>query len=146
MAISCVSYLCSSFDLIDETIARSESLERVLPSFYSLHLYANEHWLQHLLAYCHDVGGLQAASSTPLCDLLIRLVTRQSELWCSFQRSNSQFLSNPLTVTRDPQEFLRNYLSYREVLKRKVETTGEGMIQNANSDLYTHWSDKYSDE
>ena len=124
MAVACVSYLCSSFDLIDDKAPEPETLARIVDSFYGLHLYASEHWLQHLLSYARDIGSSEAIPfGSPLYGLLERLTNRQQQLWKIVR--HSQCAINQPPCAQDHKELLRAYLIFQEGRKRKFENSGE---------------------
>ena len=54
ITLSCVSYLTSSFMLIDPEYSEITAKRSVVKGYHSLQFYANEFWLQHLLALSSD--------------------------------------------------------------------------------------------
>ena len=128
MAVSCVSYLCASLELVDERTADSENTQKVLDSFYGLHLYANEHWTQHLLACDNGTCSPQSTKVSPLYGLMERFINKHNEQLCSLYREDGARLASILTDVQDPQAFLSRYQIFREGLKKQVGKTGEGNI------------------
>lgn len=125
MATACISYLCSSFDLIDERVADSEKFLGVLRSYHGLHLYANEYWLQHLLAF-RSVDELHVIRDSTLHASVARLVHRQTDLLQTTGRTTAPSHTNPNLEDEDPQLFVQNCLGFQEQLKTCKKRTGEG--------------------
>lgn len=50
VSLSCILYLESSLDLVDPQIASRDTRSKILQRSHELHLYANDYWLDHLLA------------------------------------------------------------------------------------------------
>ena len=126
MATSCVSYLCASLELVDERITESESTQKILDSFYGFHLYANEHWIHHILAYDKDICALRPVEVSPLHELIERLTNRHNEQLRWLYREDSPRLANLLSDGQDPPAFLSRYRAFQNGLKKKVGKTGEG--------------------
>ncbi len=66
VSLSCVLYLISSLDLVDPRIASHDIRSKVLQRSHELHLYANDHWFDHLLA----LAGFRVGSLTTRNGLL----------------------------------------------------------------------------
>ena len=66
MGLSCVLYLISSFDLIDPRYSEHETQSKVLNGLYDMHLYASDHWCEHML---HVAQAAKHLSRDPLLAL-----------------------------------------------------------------------------
>ena len=128
MALSSISYLCSSLDLIDGQIPEAEKEIRVANSYYGFHFYASEYWLDHLLKYYHTTGGLQSASRPQLQTLIDRLIDRHGELRALKNQHCSASNVAAAAQAQDSKTFLQEYLKFREEMKRSKEKTGKGMV------------------
>ena len=51
MAFSCATYLASSLCFIQPTVTEHEIRLRIIRGYHSLHHYAQEYWLEHLLQF-----------------------------------------------------------------------------------------------
>ena len=132
MAISCVSYLCASLELVNERTTVSESTQKVLASFYGFHLYATEHWIQHLVAYDKDVCVLRPAEASTLYSLIERLANTHDEQLHSLHRNDAPRLAEFLKDAQHPQAFLAKCYAFREGLKNRAGKTGEGKTLEPN--------------
>ena len=133
MAFACVAYLYYSFDLVDDGVADSMKVLQILNCLHGFHTYAMEHWLQHLLPYFRDIGAMQGAPSSPLHNLIERLVKRHDELLEMIQQRAPGSLSPYITESPSYQAFLQGYFTFRESLSKKTEETGESAPQSLNS-------------
>jgi len=82
VSLSCVLYLKSSLDLVDPRIASHDIRSKVLERSHELHLYANDHWLDHLLALADlPVGSyLTRNEMSPLRQSLETFTDHHNEL------------------------------------------------------------------
>ena len=74
MSLSCVLYLTSSLDLVNPCIADDEKRSQVALCLHELHLYANDHWLDHLRALV-NISERPFAQGQPLSSLRCSLDT-----------------------------------------------------------------------
>ncbi|KAM0794096.1 hypothetical protein BDR22DRAFT_815754 [Usnea florida] len=77
VSLSCILYLQSSLEFVDPRIAEEDKHSSVALLFHELHLYAVDHWIDHLLALSELVD-----SHHPGCDLrlLFRGLERLTEM------------------------------------------------------------------
>lgn len=90
IAFSCVAYMSSSLSLIDPSLTREDLLLRVGEGLHSVHLYAREYWLEHLLAYARENVGLKGVKSTPLYGQLTTLYEKHQDLEKVLSRTTHQ--------------------------------------------------------
>ena len=128
MAFSCVAYLCSSFSLTDYNIPESAKLARIVDSFYGFHLYANEHWLQHVIAFSQGKAGLGEAKQSELYTLIARLVQMHNDAQRTIKQCGTDPLPVSITTFQGFQDFLQQCNAFRKGIKRRLEETGEGKI------------------
>lgn len=57
VSLSCVLYLKSSLDFVDPRISEEQRRSDVALCLHELHLYANDHWIDHLLALVKSTGS-----------------------------------------------------------------------------------------
>ena len=57
-SLSCILYLQSGLDLVDPRIPEDEKRSNVALCLHEMHLYAIDHWIDHLLALLKSVGSL----------------------------------------------------------------------------------------
>lgn len=57
VSLSCVLYLQSSLDFVDPRVAEEEKRLSILEYLHELHLYAIDHWVDHLLALSKLLGS-----------------------------------------------------------------------------------------
>lgn len=57
VSLSCVLYLESSLDFVDPRVAEEEKRLSILQCLHELHLYAIDHWVDHLLALSKLLGS-----------------------------------------------------------------------------------------
>lgn len=131
-AASCVAYLCSIFGLIDGTISDSENLTRTIDSFYAFHLYANEHWLHHIIAYTQLKQCTETAPQPGLDVILRRLVSLHNEARSTIKRLQPQVLHDSVIEFHGIQDLLHQYNLFQEHIKKKRENTGEGTTRVRN--------------
>lgn len=84
--MSCVLYLASSLDLVDPRIEDSQSSTAVELCLHGLQLYANDHWLDHILALGDQemCSLIRDQDLRPLRHSLEQLTTKHNELACLF--------------------------------------------------------------
>ena len=58
VSLSCILYLQSSFDFVNPQIADEQTRSSVALCLHELHLYAIDHWVDHLLALSESLGSL----------------------------------------------------------------------------------------
>ena len=77
VSLSCIFYLQSSLDLVDPRVAEDEKRIGVLLCLHELHLYAIDHWVDHLLALSNSLG-----SHSGVCELepLLRALERLTDM------------------------------------------------------------------
>lgn len=57
VSLSCVLYLQSSLDFVDPRVAEEEKRLSIILCLHELHLYAIDHWVDHLLALSKLLGS-----------------------------------------------------------------------------------------
>jgi len=82
VSLSCILYLESSLDFVDPQIASHDIRSKILERSHELHLYANNYWLEHLLALADlPVGSyLTRDGILPLRLSLERFTDRHNKL------------------------------------------------------------------
>ena len=97
MSLACVLYLISSLDLVDPRFSGEEKRSKVLQCLHDLQLYANDHWLDHLLALVDSQTDSVHDGSLMLClrQSLDRLTERHNKLVIP-RACNAQDNYNPL--------------------------------------------------
>lgn len=82
VSLSCVLYLSSSLELIDPRVTGDEIRSNIAEGFHDLHLYANDHWLDHLrgLVDSPTDSHLSEADLRTLYQALERLTVMHNEL------------------------------------------------------------------
>ena len=81
VSLSCVLYLQSSLDFVDSRIAEEEKRSSILLCLHELHLYAIDHWVDHLLALSKSLGIHSGGCELePLLQGLERLTDRHQNL------------------------------------------------------------------
>lgn len=122
ISLSCALYLESSLDLADPQLTDKEKHSQILLCLHDLHLYANDHWLDHMLALVDLQGSLppNGPGLLALRNCLERLTSRYNKLVLS-ENSNAQvenktesFIGNnlwhPLDVSETAQTLLNKLL------------------------------------
>ena len=77
MSLSCILYLQSSLEFVDPRIAEEDKHSSVALLFHELHLYAVDHWIDHLLALSELVDSDHPGSELKL---LFRGLERLTEM------------------------------------------------------------------
>ena len=82
ISLSCALYLESSLDLADPQITEQEKHSQIILCLHDLNLYANDHWLDHLLALVDLEGSLRpnGPGLLALRNCLERLTSRYNKL------------------------------------------------------------------
>lgn len=81
VSLSCILYLQSSLDFVDPRIAEEDKRSNVVLFFHELHLYAVDHWTDHLLALSELIGSQHVDCELyPLCRGLERLTEMHNEI------------------------------------------------------------------
>lgn len=82
VSLSCILYLESSLDLVDPQMALHDIRSKILQHSHELHLYANDYWLDHLLALADlPVGSyLTENGISPLRQSLEKFTDRHNKL------------------------------------------------------------------
>ena len=57
ISLSCVLYLQSSLDFVNPRVAQEDRRSNVALCLHELHLYAVDHWIDHLLALSKSLGS-----------------------------------------------------------------------------------------
>jgi hypothetical protein len=127
ISLTLVSYLSSSFALIDSQVTNEEKILDIAKGFHGLHLYANEFWVAHLLEYIEVNTELDQRMLDPvlervldLCDAhdCLALPTNGTEVEESVWRESKQLDSHPalqkLEANLDIRDFLGKIIEYRE--------------------------------
>ena len=106
ISLSCALYLESSLDLADPQITDKEKHSQILLCLHDLQLYANDHWLDHLLALVELQGSLppNGPGLLALRNCLERLTSRYNKLVLS-KSGNAQ-------VENKTESLIRNNLWY----------------------------------
>ncbi|KAI4141626.1 MAG: hypothetical protein LQ340_007585 [Diploschistes diacapsis] len=128
-------------------VSDSEKFLGVLRSYHGLHLYANEYWLQHLLAF-RSVDELHVIRDSTLHASVARLVHRQTDLLQTTGRTTAPSHTNPNLEDEDPQLFVQNCLGFQEQLKTCKKRTGEEMDhlrQTTDPTLLSAINSRYED-
>lgn len=138
IAFSCLAYLVSSFQLIDNhSITEQQKVIGVGKSFHGLHLYANEYWLRHFILYADARRSCPEGLSRPLIDLLVVLVaanntssamTRDSTIqWIDYSASPlPESISISLRRFPGAARFILRMHGFHEGLKKEQNKNGAG--------------------
>ena len=131
ISLSCALYLESSLDLADPQITNKEKYSQIILCLHDLHLYANDHWLDHLLALVDLQGSLPPNSPGLLVlrNCLERLTSRYNKLVLS-KSSNIKVeekleslirndLWHPLDVSDTAQTLLNKLLVFQNYKLKK---------------------------
>ncbi|KAF4635514.1 hypothetical protein G7Y89_g2570 [Cudoniella acicularis] len=133
-SLACVACLLSGLNVFQQRYGDNDRLRRVLKGLHGLHLYANEHWIEHLLIAGSHGAGLDTISN------LLRLTER---LCNDLQLRRTPLPESTLRNGRAPRlddrlsllemhpaihEYLKFELTYRlQVrLERNGSSTNEG--------------------
>lgn len=131
ISLSCALYLESSLDLADPEITDREKHSQIILCLHDLHLYASDHWLDHLLALVDLQGSLppNGPGLLALRNCLERLTSRYNKLVLSKSgnsqvenKSQSLLRSNPwhpLDVSDTAQTLLNTLLVYQNYKLKK---------------------------
>lgn len=138
VSLACILYLKSSLDLVDPRIASHAIRSKVLQRSHELHLYANDHWLDHLLALA-DLSGdsyLARSGMSHLRQSLETFTDRHNELASlnSHDTQDESMLANAhLQDSAELQDFLdtlgvsmavRTFLNKLFIHRRNVYVEG----------------------
>ena len=141
MSLSCVLYLTSSLNLVDPHIADEEKRSQVALCLHELHLYANDHWVDHLRALVNlpECSSVHEPRILSLRRSLDRL-TDMHDNHLSPQDQNVQDENDLDAVPReDPWEALgisyaaRNLLNKTLVYRNNASVKG-GLIDSVNGE------------
>ena len=84
VSLSCVLYLQSSLDFVDPRISEEQKRSNVALCLHELHLYAVDHWVDHLLALIKSLGSQPGGCELePLLQGLERLIDLHAEVAAS---------------------------------------------------------------
>jgi hypothetical protein len=150
-----VTYLCSSFALIDSQARNEEKIADVSKGFHGLHLYANEFWVAHFLEYIEvntelDQHMLDSVLEQvlALCDAhdSIALPTDDTAEGEDLVSRESQLDGHPalqkLEAHLDIHDFLGKIIEYRErTHEAQLQASGG---QYSSAQLGVHLSDTYA--
>jgi len=123
-----VSYLCSSFALIDPQVQNEEKVVDIAKGIHGLHLYANDFWVEHLLEYIEVNTELDQRMLDPVLERVLDLCDAHDGLALSTDdmekreelslRDIQQLESHPtlqkLGANLDIRDFLEKIMDYRE--------------------------------
>ena len=131
ISLSCALYLESSLDLADPQITDKEKHSQILLCLHDLHLYANDHWLDHILSLIDLQGSLppNGPGLLALRSCLERLTSRYNKLVLS-KSGNAQVedktqplirndLWHPLDVSDTAQTLLNKLLVFQNYKLKK---------------------------
>ena len=99
IALACTSYLLSGLTLADSRCEEDRKLIDVAKGLHGLQLYANEFWLEHVLAYAslaHD-----EAETLPASELLSALTVfgrKQKSIWSE----TNELVESKSTLQKSP--------------------------------------------
>lgn len=131
ISLSCALYLESSLDLADPQITDKEKHSQIILCLHDLHLYANDHWLDHLLALVDLQGSLppNGPGLLALRKCLERLTSRHNNLVLSksgnaeVENKTQSLIRNnlwhPLDISDTAQTLLNKLLVYRNYKLKK---------------------------
>ena len=77
VSLSCVLYLQSSLTFVDPRVAEEEKRSNVTLCLHELHLYAIDHWVDHLLALSKSLGSHPGGNGL---ELLVRGLERLTDM------------------------------------------------------------------
>jgi hypothetical protein len=128
ISLTLVTYLCSSFALIDSQVRNEEKIVDVAKGFHGLHLYANEFWVAHFLEYIEVNAELDQRMLDSVLERVLALCdahdsialptddTEEGEELVS--RESQQLDGHPalqkLEAHLDIRDFLGKIIEYRE--------------------------------
>ena len=132
VCFSCVTYLSTTYRLIDPSFPEYQSRLRIVKGYHGLHLYANEFWTAHLLEYVKSKGGLDIAISEPLLGQLRSLgVFRKDFQSTEFQEESramgpSRSIDTHVAILNtlpDARGLVQAILTYQQVLAQEKHIT-----------------------
>ncbi|KAL2036434.1 hypothetical protein N7G274_010835, partial [Stereocaulon virgatum] len=157
VSLSCVLYLTSSLDLVDPRVADNEKRSQVALCLHELHLYANDHWLDHLRALAEISERLfaQRQSLSPLRCSLDTLAHVHNELLPSGYH-NTEDDHEPISSEEVRWESLgissaaQSLLNQTSIYRDNVSATGGllanddgGAVDNQDPSLFTSIRTRY---
>ena len=146
VTLSCTLQLISGLDLIDPNVAEHESRTAIVRGYYNLQLYANDHWLDHLLGLS-GLGPsalLGTTKSAYLCSTLEQLALKQdalaSRLGIATQNideipAGPKNLWNMLKLSSTSRQLVEKELGYLESMGKKVGNTVDTSLCESLSTL-----------
>ncbi|KAL9102668.1 MAG: hypothetical protein Q9187_009098, partial [Circinaria calcarea] len=125
IAFSCISYLLTSFCLVDSSLPDDEIRLQIVKGYHGLHNYADEFWSEHLLQYINLVDNFDYTTSLSLIKQLEKLLPFQklsrSQEFCSELDGMKTLLTvssrlSGLSSLPKVKIFLYEVLAFREIL------------------------------
>jgi hypothetical protein len=118
---SCVSYLNTCLPLFTANGTETERAIVVIQGFHSLHLYANEFWYKHLLAYARCCLDERVAFPMDLLDQLSSLLRFQKDKNIHLECQESPTSVSRLEVLDQVpavRDLVSNLVAFKEALKK----------------------------
>lgn len=128
ICFSCVAYLSTTSCLIDPSVPENQSRRRIVKGYHTLHLYANDFWMEHLLQYVKLQGGLDARVSAPLIEQLQSLCGFRKEAQSAEFQAELQVLDPLKSIENriaaldnlpDVKVLVQDALIYRQILAQE---------------------------
>jgi hypothetical protein len=143
VSIACIAYLRTSFNFIDPQFSAEQNSINVVKGFHGLHLYANEYWLAHLIAYAnmHEITEPLPVTPSSLVEQLLALCETHNRTAAKLSRDPRQkegFLSEidigqalPSLIKSSPTlKLIQATVGFRKSLKSEQRRSGEGTSAN----------------
>lgn len=138
VSLACVLYLQSSLGFIDPRVPEDENVLSVLLGLHELHLYAIDHWVDHLLALSRSLGSHHGEyEMEPLLRALERLTDMHHEIAAlqGFDVSNAKE-TGPIQQEHGWQFFgtspATRRLLDRVLVERQTVSSGESWSEEPN--------------
>jgi len=146
ISLALITYLCSSFTLIDPQIEEKERIRRVAKGFHGLHFYANEFWVTHFLEYVELNGGLESTSSNLILDKVVTLCDIHDSMAPStdyveefspdgVQQGGAHLSLEKLVAHTDVYHFVQKIVEFRKRTRDAQLQTSDGELAINSEDL-----------
>ncbi|KAH6703303.1 hypothetical protein BKA61DRAFT_636254 [Leptodontidium sp. MPI-SDFR-AT-0119] len=119
ISFSCMAYLNTSLGLLPNTLTLQTRGTLILSGFHGLHLYANQFFAQHLLAYFASLAGSRSRPAPALVVELQKLLHFSKNSGDEGLVSHSTVNLDVLSESPEVVSFLRQVVAFRDGLKQE---------------------------